>query len=85
MLPLIAFTKVMINCETERWDEVSIEWIPVDGSRRRGRPKKRGWVDLDVFGLEWPSGRGPRCVERNGEYLCPAVKQNRIMKRLFYY
>ena len=38
----------------ERWTKISTDWIPEEGHRIRGRPKRRWRDDLDTFYKEWP-------------------------------
>ena len=37
----------------DRWAKVSTRWLPEDGRRRRGRPRKRWRDDLDAYREGW--------------------------------
>ncbi|CAG9133292.1 unnamed protein product [Plutella xylostella] len=39
--------------QPERWAKNATKWIPNNGRRRRGRPRKRWRDDLDNFNTEW--------------------------------
>ena len=39
--------------QNDRWAKVSTQWVPADGRRRRGRPKKRWRDDLDAHCNGW--------------------------------
>ncbi|CAG9119682.1 unnamed protein product [Plutella xylostella] len=38
----------------DRWARIVTEWVPSDGRRRRGRPRRRWRDDLDRFLPQWP-------------------------------
>ncbi|CAG9118738.1 unnamed protein product [Plutella xylostella] len=38
----------------DRWARIVTEWVPNDGRRRRGRPRRRWRDDLDKFLTQWP-------------------------------
>ena len=38
----------------DRWARVITQWVPEDGRRCRGRPRKRWRDDLDAFMRDWP-------------------------------
>ncbi|CAG9137233.1 unnamed protein product [Plutella xylostella] len=37
----------------DRWAKIATEWVPGDGRRRRGRPRRRWRDDLDKFDNNW--------------------------------
>ncbi|PZC84750.1 hypothetical protein B5X24_HaOG203740 [Helicoverpa armigera] len=38
----------------DKWANITTKWIPEDGRRPRGRPRKRWREDLDSFLSDWP-------------------------------
>ena len=65
----------------DRWANVTTQWVPEGGRRRRGRPRKRWKDDLEAYqsGLV-RGGEGKRHMEELGGGVCPAVGQYGLIK-----
>ncbi|CAG9135614.1 unnamed protein product [Plutella xylostella] len=52
----------------DRWAKIATEWVPGDGRRRRGRPRRRWRDDLDKFESNWAeSAQDRRVWKEKGE------------------
>lgn len=59
----------------------SHRWMPENGQRCQGRPKKRWWDDSDAYFRNWADTTRNRELWRSrGEAFCPAVGKNSRQK-----
>ena len=66
----------------DQWTRVITQWMPEDGRRCRGRPRKRWRDDLDAFMRDWPEKAIQRKEWKAMGDLCQTVGQNKFKKKL---
>ncbi|PZC85304.1 hypothetical protein B5X24_HaOG201800 [Helicoverpa armigera] len=64
----------------DRWANIVTQWIPQDGHRRRGRPRKRWRDDLDAYNPErWEVSKDRQVWRRSVEAFAQQWDRRNLM------